>query len=307
MWEIKPTPGKYNCFLGPIVSYAEGFKIDYEAVLLTGWGFACAENSYVPYQNGINLYEILEKIHGIFFERCEFTNKHELLQLLEQSLPNGPVMISVDAIDCPWCLTYEKYSMFHYILILGMQDETLYCIDSYFTSEGVLKWDIKQKSWEGNCITFRTEKVMPKKEDYLNLINSAIEHVKKSSMINELKKYCDILMKKDSFADEMCLYHNDYYAMPILIAFQHLYMRRYNNSDAINYIGQKLHEEDLFNPAAEAFVKAGNCYEKMKSILLKQIIINKVIPAKIQEKMNDIIEAETRSLELLEKIINIIE
>jgi len=307
MWEIKPTSGKYDCFLGPIISYAESCQIDYELGLLTGWGFFCAESVYVPIRIGINLIEILENIHGIFLDRNQFTNKHELFRLLEKGLLNGPVMISVNAIDCPWCLTYEKYSMHHYILVLGMQDDILCCIDSYFTSDGVLKWDISQKSWAGDFFTFRIERTTPKKEDYLYHLNNAIDHVKKNNMIEELKKYRDNLMAKDSFTEEIRLYNNDYYAMPILIAFQHLYMARYNNARAIEYIGQKLHEEESFAPAADAFVKTGKCYEAMKSILIKQIITNKVIPTKIQEKMNDIIEAESMAIELLEKFTNIIE
>lgn len=306
MWEIKPTSGKYDCFFGPIVSYAESFKIDYEVGLLTGWGFYCLRDSYVPGHNGIGLIDILEKVHGIFLERCEFTNKQELIKLLEEKLLNGPVMISVDAIDCPWCLTYEKYSMFHYILVVGVQDETLYCVDSYFSSEGILQWKINQKSWAGNCISFRAKKANPKKEDYLYQINNAINHVKKSNMIEELEKYRDRLMEKDSFTEEICLYNNDYYAMPILIAFQHIYMKRYNNAAAIKYIGKKLGEEDLFNEATDAFVKSGRCYEAMKSILIKQIITNRILPPKIQENMNKIIETELSTLEIMERIKNII-
>jgi len=304
MWKIKPTSGKYNCFSGPIISYAEGFNIDYQVGLLTGWGFVCSDNSYVPTQNGILLGKILKQIHGIFLDKCEFSNKNELLQLLSNELPIAPVMISVDAIDCPWCLTHGKYSMLHYLLILGMKNEIIYCIDSYFPSDGVVKWDISKKSWAGECITFKTEKVAPEKKDYIFQLNNVIEHVRRSDMINELIKYRDTLVRKDSFSEEISLYHNDYYAMPILIAFQHLYMHRYNNASAIKYIGEKLHKEELFSPAVDAFIKTGNCYEKMKSSLIKQIITNKLLPTKIQENMNAIIESETTALEILEKIVN---
>jgi hypothetical protein len=306
MWEIRPTSGKYDCFLGPIVSYAESFKIDYEVGLLTGWGFYCSQDSYVPKHNGIGLINILEKIHGIFLDRCTFKNEYELIKLLTEKLPKSPVMISVDAIDCPWCLTYKKYNMFHYILVLGIQEETLYCVDSYFASNGILQWNISQKSWAGECIDFRVEKVNPKKEDYLSYINNAIDYVKKSNMICELKKYRDILVTKDSFAEEIYFYNNDYYAMPIFISLQHIYMRRYNNATAIKYIGKKLSEEDFFCEAADAFVKSGHCYEAMKSILIKQIITNRIIPSKIQESMNKIIEAESSTLEIMERITNII-
>jgi hypothetical protein len=307
MWEIKPTSGKYDCFLSPIVSYAESCQIDYEMGLLTGWGFFCVESVHIPNRIVANLMEIFEKFHGIFLEKYRFTNKRALIQLLERRLFDGPVMISVDAIDCPWCLTYKKYSMYHYILVLEIQDEMLYCVDSYFSSEGFLKWDISQKSWAGDFITFRIEKTTPTKEDYLYHINNAVDQVKKDNMIGELKKYRDNLMARNAFTEEIRLYRNDYYAMPILIAFQHLYMGRYNNARAIEYIGQKLHEEGLFNPAADAFVKTGHCYEAMKSVLIKQIITNRVIPTKIQEKMNDIIEAESMAIELLERVTNIIE
>lgn len=307
MWQIKPTSGKYNCFLGPIVSYAEGFQINYEVGLLAEWGFSCRNDSFVPYNNGIDLNEILERIHGIFLEKYNFINKNELFHFLKEELPNGPLMISINAIDCPWCLTYDKYSMFHYILVTEMQDEILYCVDSYFSSEGVIKWDISQNSWSGNCIIFKTKKVDPKKEDYLYYLNKVIDTVKKNNMIDELKIYRDRLMKKDSFDEEIYFYHNDYYAMPILIAFQHIYMNRYNKAVAIKYIGQKLYQEDLFAPAAEKFIKTGQCYETMKSILIKQIVMNKVIPLKIQEKMNDIIKSESMALELLEKITKVIE
>ena len=108
MWDIKPTSNRiFDCYFSSIVSFCETYNIEYRMALLKMWNFRFDKN--VDQLITEDCLQSLAKYHGLSLSTNYIANAKDLLIFIKKNIHLSPVIISIDAISCPWCLSFQKY------------------------------------------------------------------------------------------------------------------------------------------------------------------------------------------------------
>ncbi len=310
VWNIIPVDEKYDCFLGNIISYAQSFSINYEMGLLGTWGFGYDTNNEYSIGEKINFnfYNAIENLkffHGIKLNRYLLYSSNELENLLNDKLMNGPVIISVNTYYCPWCLSYKKYDLYHYILVVGIKNKKISFIDTYFASNNVMEIEIDALSFtSGIAFTFEKGLTECKNEDYICILRKTLKNIRKTQMINNLYNFKSDLISLESFDNELGIYKNDLTAVPIIVKLNYISSYRKNIHKALNYIGSILEHQTIFRHVSFLFDSLGIEYLLLKNKLIKQMIIGDIDQKFNLKKINAIIDLEKLCINEISDILS---
>lgn len=183
--DIKPKyDSTMHCLESVYASVAEWMNREYVFIFAYSWAFAYKHITETDTnmsvgrrilldRNGnwriVEQDEILEKYCGIKVNWSEPQSIDDYLENVKQEISLGrPVCINTSSFWCPWHPFYQKDSINHYCLVIGIHEDgkSLYCIDPQFAKgveifqykdlvntflqQGTFEiWDIKEKntSW----------------------------------------------------------------------------------------------------------------------------------------------------------------
>ncbi len=118
----------HDCFTANIITIATYFQ----------------QNFYLWFSNMLtytnyhryDVYDIMDKYHGLHCEEHAFECKDALLTFIKQQISQGtPVVLETDIYNCPWNKFYHTNHNQHFILLTEYDNGTLYCLDPYYGTE----------------------------------------------------------------------------------------------------------------------------------------------------------------------------
>lgn len=138
---------EFDCYDVMLMSLAVYYKVDYNYIFNWGWGFrywreesepvdkTMYNNIYVGKNHDIEL-EYLQRYLGIDIRGYDFEDIENPEKSIRENLQNNtPVCALSDTINCPWNPLYQKQSVKHCFIIIGMDGENYYIREPYFSAE----------------------------------------------------------------------------------------------------------------------------------------------------------------------------
>ena len=302
MWNVTPTQNNlYDCFFGSIVSFAESYELDFEMSLLGMWGFR--SDKAIDHLITQNCLRLLAENHGLFIQETSLQNFSQLLNFITENIHMSPIIVSIDAINCPWCLTYQKYHFEHFILIVDLKVNSFMCVDSYFSDVNVNEIGFEQfKDWKGT--TYQINRKLESLTEasthklYICIYNQLLE----TNMLKTLQTFLYGIISEKLIEHINQSYDADLYAIPLIIRLKRLAEDRQCFAKGLEYMKRVkncIEVDDLIIGSMEC----NSRYTALKNIILRQLIQNKPNYKNIFNQCNAIIAQETKNINLLFKLI----
>lgn len=195
MWGIASvTDKKYSCEQALLVSYANFLKRDYQMILADSWGFDYYEKGSIGEKLSPGYrksrYSNYEKFHGIKVNNANISSKDELKEFVYSNINNTPIMIDFDTYYCEWNKLYQKKSVFHRLLIIGVFDKNKFaCIDHYSSNYVIV--DISTlPAWSGAASTFTVNELYDVPQFvFLDEIQKHSRYLIETSMLDKLREF----------------------------------------------------------------------------------------------------------------------
>lgn len=137
MLTIKPFVESYgDCFDNLILTLCHAKNAECTLMHIEAWGFTFEEDSSSVLGDRIyafkgNAYRILEECHGISVQFKRYSDKNSVYEIIRKELLSGfSVMLETDIYFLPWQTGYHKIHNHHFILIVGMEDNELICLET---------------------------------------------------------------------------------------------------------------------------------------------------------------------------------
>ncbi len=124
-----------SCLENSIVAFARWYNMSYQLMFMRALRFSYKSEDNQTIGDNIILDKddqlyLLEKFHGycVYMDTCKSIT--ELYDFLSDEICNNrPVSIIVDVGNCPWRKEYCKESKQQLIMVIGIEDNNLICID----------------------------------------------------------------------------------------------------------------------------------------------------------------------------------
>lgn len=303
MWDIHLTQKDlFDCFFGLVVSYAESYNLHYESSLLGTWGFRIDKKNDKIISN--NCLKLLSKNHGIEVTERSLSGFNELYDFVNNKIKDTPIIVSIDAIDCSWCISYRKYHIDHFILVVDIKQDSFMCVDSYFSGETVNQINFNNFiEWSGTahpiCSIGYKNITPPKLSIFKEIHNQIID----TNMISNLYAFLNEIIERK--AVETCHenYILDLYATPLIIRLKRLAEDRMCFIKGLMYMNGFYNNKNIEDLISN-IKTISNLYTAFKNKILKQIMLNRPKYNYLSEQFQIIIEQEQKSMEILNVIIS---
>lgn len=290
MIDIKPVRDEtLNCIEGIIASVANHYNVDYRLMFLTSWGFKY-DNPSNKYGVGERLgwrtrksihplIDALQRYHGYILKEHDSLNKNEVKLLVQKELDLGyPVVIYIDGFLCPWNMAFRNQHIPHYILIIGICEETgsYVCIDPYCTDK------IEQINFNcigdiiKTCYTCRFEHITQQELNWKHTLEENLSRLLEAreeghSSFDKMRIFAENVKNIDIEYEKGEM--NDYNFIQILMKIKFLENSRKNIVKALKCLNEIQDEIDFLH-YEERILYISNLWNKLKSIILKAMIIS---------------------------------
>ena len=290
-----------SCHQLLLATYASYQNRSSEMICADGWGFIYernynifGESLYPGYQNRRAI--LFKKFHGIQLHEKIYTSHEILVEELQSNLPCSPLILRCDVFDCPWNISYHKYSIPHCVLIIGIEEnaEQLYILDPYSTiNTNMINMSAIAPN-NGYFATFTTLPfVEPKIEDYHAEIINSLNYIVNSKLFDNLDSFYSDLHNR--FEEVIQQKYTDIYAIPLILKLNQIANQRYSYCTFLNI----LHENKLVDLSLlELMNSIADEYSLYRKLLIKQIMRRKVEYDQV-EKFYTIIKKEHDAYELM--------
>ncbi|OGI07982.1 MAG: hypothetical protein A2Y40_06630 [Candidatus Margulisbacteria bacterium GWF2_35_9] len=310
MWDIRlEKQNDYDCILGLIVQFAKHKLLDYEMAFMGLWSFSyeTKEKSTIGLSIKMNYNPILKQnldlFHGITMVGTSLINIDYLKYYVNQNISFSPIIISLNAYDCPWSLAYKKYKIDHHIMITGMNKDLFLCVDSYFAENGILLLPFSLLSdWSGDTAIFQLHQSKQLNRDYIQQVINAVDYVKMTNMINHLGMFKAEMTSLETYDNEISNKKNDYYAVPLINKVHRMSTSRKCFLRGLQYICNNLGHRDLFEKSICSFESCINSYMVLENTIIRQMLKQTVDKDIIREKIESIIEKEKKNILYMEEL-----
>jgi hypothetical protein len=288
-----------NCLENSIVASAKWYNTSYQLMFMRALRFSYEqENSQIIGDNIIldkddQLY-LLEKFHGycVYMDTCESIK--ELYDFLSDELSNNhPASIIVDVGNCPWRKEYCKESKQQLIMVAGIDENNLYCIDlgrldNVFSIEQLPLQNYKNSEYTFYSYNISENKKYHDDKIYIKALEEMQNTLKKNLFCN-IQGFASDLLHDDLFIkidpnsdkNEIALFKNTNEIAYDFIKF----------SEAMRYFALK-YKLPEFNNLSEKMHDLGQHWRKIRGMLLKAYFIKETLnilkkaSVKIQDTYN---------------------
>ena len=285
--EIKPLEKfSYNCYEGSVASVAKAWNCDFELAYAKGWDFinlsqltSIADCYNVLGKTFIRVEDVLN-LSNIKTENSNDLSYQSAIDLIKKELLNNrPILASIDISVCPW-FNIENTGVHasHGILIIGLDDDFLYCTDvSKMLYKGCLSYDNFKNGFLGEVTTFLKEdntNLPLKKYDYVTSILESSQRMKGLldglNRFESMRKFSDIFIdlymiareEVESFIDK------NFYATKLYIHIVNIMQDRSLYSRLAGIIGKKFSDE-FYIDISKRLGEANDTWYKSLIMLIK--------------------------------------
>jgi len=206
-----------NCIQDIFVTYLKWKKENYKNLFDDTWTFCFHEGSDwldidIYRDNFSQLYNSLYRQFGIALEFVyDFKDYKILLERMYQEFMNGNILgACVDVFYCPWTMEYQKKHNIHFILISGIQKDSVICCDPYSNlNVQYLPIDVFFTTAENMFfINYNKNVTICRRECMLKTIDEMFKNTNKDNDFEQMRKVADVLKNSDCVKDELKLYEN---------------------------------------------------------------------------------------------------
>lgn len=294
-----------SCYQLLLATYAASQRRSSDMICADSWGFVYnkknkifGEGLHPGYQNRQPF--LFEKFHGIQIDCQIYFQMEELVGIIQNYLPLTPIMLFCDVFHCPWNMSYQKYKISHYVLIIGNSENTreVYVLDPYSASNiNKIKIDFIAPN-KGHLFTFKMlQPVHPQINDYYLEMENSLNYVANSSFFCDLESFYFDLHNR--FKEVIESTTSDIYAVPLILHLNQIANQRYCYCTFLEILCKKgIIDINLFN--SMQFVAEE--YALLRKNLIKQIIKKKINYDQIN-KFYSIIESEHRTYDMMKAYV----
>lgn len=258
------------------------------------WGFGYSKNDQ-PFGVSLDINAqnrrllLLEKFHGIKIGVIKYQNIETLMNIIQKTLQFSPIILPCDVFKCPWNISYQRHHIDHYILAIGIDENTrhIYILDPYSTEE-INIINITNVIPASGCIYFfeTLPLISLKLEEYQKELEYSLHHIVNSNFFSNIKNFQ--IEFTDRFEEIIYSQYTDIYAIPLIFNLNRIANQRHCYCVFLNRMLEKgLIDSSLLNQMEVIAEK----YSLFRLLLIKQIM-KKSRNSYCNEILNDIIENE---------------
>ncbi len=195
----------YNCLLFRIQSDQNDLK------KLLG------ERIYFPHLEELN--EKFRQYCGIKCKLCKAESHKEIINaIMDQLQIQMPVGISINTYWCPWHSGYKNISINHYCLVVGIDSDTIYCIDPALNNKvNTLSFDDFINGYEFYTLFEVTEVNEFRESDkYLKLLDISIFELMNNKIYDDILNFANGIEYNFNFTSEFEKFKISAWHVPIL-------------------------------------------------------------------------------------------
>jgi hypothetical protein len=274
--EIEPVINQYfSCHQGLLATYAAYQKREYDMMFSESWGFNYQSGDH-PFGSSLDPYYqnrreiLLEKFHGIKVIDEKYTSKANLIDLLQSTLPQCPIILYCDVYNCPWNISYQRNHIDHYILAIGLSDnmEQIYILDPYSTKDENTVDIAHIAPDSGDISSFTTMQMNNlQAEDYFLEIKNSLNHINNIGFFQNIENFYSNYLTR--FEEVMLSEYTDVYAIPLIINLRRIANQRYCYCMFLN----KMISKKLLDPSISNMMeKIAEKYSLLRILLIKQVM-----------------------------------
>lgn len=251
-----------------------------------------------------DIYEMLEKYHGIRTEFNSYEEKIPISQVIMNELEKHmPVAISLDEVHCPWVKFIDISK--RYILIIGYEDNYFSCYDVHEGTSNIkrLPFSIVDIFFPQDNEYYITYKVISEENKNITT-DSLIEIFKKSDYVKkntfeEMMYLADCIENKLDFAHEELSIKNPYF-MPIFLNLTHILRARKLMSYSFDYI-YKITNDPIAHKLSVEFMTLGGDWKLIWLMLQKSYNIEDNLKSKKEKNKSIFIKVADKLRKLAYK------
>lgn len=283
---IKPKKGEdsRNCYDNIIISVLEWKKRDFRPMYADQWRFSFEEKestegiwkrgiiaNYLYFDNQFHTLELLKKYTGT---NIVFAHEMSIEQIKVLILNEKPVAPLVDTFYLKWLLhLYQKHHTNHAILLVGFNQNGIYCNDTISINEIVEKEFIEdslfKKMYMNECSYFEFEKFSFDTGDLVSDIRGYVD----KSMFDKIKEFSEYIYLNGFFYEDIEPFENG--EGILLRAMRNVIRSRVNYRLALDCVSELLNNRK-WDYVSQLIKYSQNNWLLAKSILYKGYLENNI-------------------------------
>lgn len=295
MWNIIPKSKPYfTCRQCQLVNYIEYMNKNPRALFQISHGYrykpvSSQLASCIFYSDQDR--DVMKNTYGIVINEQYLDDVEMLRHYIRENLKSSPILVEMDAYDCPWNKGYHLLHQKHFFLVIDYNATENSCIvsDSYCSEQLIHFYLNKLLEWHG-CVsvfihTDDKENLFDEKSTYLSIAQQHLQHdyIQDIEMMRYhiLDTLTEILGKIGGTAP----LDSTFYTIQT-IAYQKVAYTEY-----LSLCQEQLGEVKL-NKLKQDYLRMAKKYEELKILLIKHSIINKIDKDAISSKFDQLIFIE---------------
>lgn len=298
-WEINsPRKEKYDCYIGCIVSYVESLGLDYHPVLLSLWAFR--NDKTQDELINARLKKLLAKYCGIGMQKHSIANAGNLKKFVESNLKNSPILLSINSYECFWSDSYHKYKFDRYIVIVGLKESELLCVD--FNDPKPEPFLIPIEMLNELAITvevfvkFAASTSKMDSTAFFEELKNTNHDICKSKMLFYIDQFCHKAFAPHAF-NECIQYGFEFKNIPLLIQLQRISDDRLAFANTLCIYSH--FAPDFCIPLEKKLKEAAKIIDNTKNVIMKQILVNNLNSIAAQRMFKKFIDIEAENVDYL--------
>lgn len=295
---ILPVQKKHgDCIQLLIISYAENKGISYQHMFLSKINLGVDFNGFLRIEEANYLDINIEKILGIRKELMLFNNLDEFITKAKTKIKKDmPILVSIDAFDCPWNKAYQKINVCHCFLITDINEDILTIVDPYCSSEIIKVNKNILSHWRDmeSTLTYRMvisaltyNQVFIDEEFYYNILIDIVDTFNVEKYNTVFNHFYEHIEADKSYWNDENRYVN------LILNINHIFSHRMLLAESLNYIIQNYQKRfaPLQNIISLLHEISGN-YTILKNYFIKEELTKKTKNKEIKNILQIIVQEE---------------
>ncbi|MDF2987307.1 MAG: hypothetical protein K0R50_2817 [Eubacterium sp.] len=145
---------------------------------------------------------MLQRFCDISIRRADTENYRDVIAVVKQQLEAGlPAAVYISTFWCPWHGEYQKLDHRHYCLAIGIEEDTLMCIDPALSPE-ICRLPLKDfENGFGPCMVFEINEE-DKNRNYSSILKESVEKLEKSDFLSKFQIFIQDFKEKFDYRKE---------------------------------------------------------------------------------------------------------
>ncbi|GMQ61639.1 hypothetical protein [Vallitalea maricola] len=307
---IEENPA-YDCLDMLIAAISKYIKCEYRLMFIDAWRFLYNSNQeWESLGDKIALYSLkwayLHKYHGLDTNIVIKNTLSEKIDFIrDQIKQDKPVVIKMDIYYCHWIIrSYQVRHSDHFCIVTDMDDENIYCIDSYVINKKVA---LPYKDFaEGNSLFLTFEQTQQvKKVDWKSLIKKELNCINKYNMIDCIIEFSRDVKKNFDVKKEIEPYKDMISVSPIISKLGEVYRNRRRFALSLMCLMEQYEINDL-KFIIDRLIYVSNVWSMVYGMLIKANYIDNSSDYvdKVAKKIEEVASFEKEIIDELYKILD---